>query len=484
MSDPLASAEPTLAVRPEYADPSYLELAKAFERRLGAYALNHPRSLAAARVAARRALQVLQAAHPGLSHDQVAEVFFKDDSTSAGQVGLGQSAEPACARLMNLVDHGNVRELMTALLNAIDFNDSPLTLKSLCNKILEERAWDRAGKLGLDVEFLQVQAECFHSVERAETYRRLSSTDPRAARSFAKDVFGHAVMLVRSSRASAFLQELLASRSSRQAVAPADWLAGGYARTKREYEEDGAPLSKREIAMLVAKPVPIEVQGYRLEPLPLDQLAFDEDGDPVLKEPDDEPGLLGIDLTHDYSAPGWPVIRAMKVIAEKHFLMNPMLGVVDLKVGASGPQPPLNWMSGGGRHQLDTDSPWYRGVALRRGMPVATGMSGSTLVMLTAMKILGTGPLEDIFLALVGWMLHPGDHSLYEIAAAAAMTGHLPPLPEGALDHAAQLYGTIPGLPLSEIRAKVAEHALLPHEAVRAAAVGNGGESVGDEPVE
>ncbi|MGW1030465.1 hypothetical protein ACWD4J_43690, partial [Streptomyces sp. NPDC002577] len=73
---------------------------------------------------------------------------------------------------------------------------------------------------------------------------------------------------------------------------------------------------------------------------------------------------------------------------------------------------------------------------------------------------------EGFALALIGWLLPQQEHSLYEVLAGLRTADVVPSLAGTALEDAARMYRSIPGLELNEVREQVTEHGLLPHEAV------------------
>ncbi|MGW2250924.1 scabin-related ADP-ribosyltransferase [Kitasatospora sp. NPDC001660] len=127
----------------------------------------------------------------------------------------------------------------------------------------------------------------------------------------------------------------------------------------------------------------------------------------------------------------------------------------------------LRWKSGRARYELNGKADWYGETHLEKGMPVTTGVSATTAKMMNAFLLLRVPHTEpqDMLLALVGWMLPLGDHSLYEILQGARMVDGLPPLPEHALSDVSAMYRHIPGLPQADVRRDLGENGMLPHEA-------------------
>ncbi|MET8541612.1 ADP-ribosyltransferase [Kitasatospora sp. NPDC004799] len=127
----------------------------------------------------------------------------------------------------------------------------------------------------------------------------------------------------------------------------------------------------------------------------------------------------------------------------------------------------LTWKPGRAHFALNEKSAWFGEAHHEKGMPLSTGISATTAKMLNAFRLLkveGSTP-QDMLLALVGWMLPLGDHSLYEILKGAQLLGELPPVPLNALSDVSVLYQHIPGIPQEVVRTALGEDGMLPHEA-------------------
>jgi hypothetical protein len=103
--------------------PEWRKATNSFERRLGAYAYGHAKSKAAAQAAVTRLAEVLR----GYFNNDFADLnelwraaFFKDDTSSAGQVGKELTNDEQLKLLFH--GDGNLRELMTAFYNAAYYN--------------------------------------------------------------------------------------------------------------------------------------------------------------------------------------------------------------------------------------------------------------------------------------------------------------------------------------------------------------------------
>ncbi len=137
-----------------YARTGWQEAAEEFEKRLGAYSFGHPKALDAARRTVNRLKQLLIAyarserKDPALANKS----FFKDDRTSAGQVGEGMATEQIKEFFAR---DGNVRELVTAVYNAAYYNKgAELSLKHVLEGIIGPRP-QLASTLGMNEEELK-----------------------------------------------------------------------------------------------------------------------------------------------------------------------------------------------------------------------------------------------------------------------------------------------------------------------------------------
>ncbi|WP_459650942.1 scabin-related ADP-ribosyltransferase [Kitasatospora sp. Ki12] len=131
----------------------------------------------------------------------------------------------------------------------------------------------------------------------------------------------------------------------------------------------------------------------------------------------------------------------------------------------TNPPGGVHWVPGGSRYELNTASAWYGETRNDKGLHLTVGLSATTAKMLTAFQALKVPEVspEDMLLALVGWMLPLGDHTLYEILKGADLARELPPVPADTLTEAAVMYRHVPGLPEGTLREA---SVMLPHESV------------------
>ena len=229
-------------IRTLYADPVYVEKATAFETRLGGYAHNHPRAKEAARKSVVRLFEVLKRAHPEASVDDVG--WSSSSPMRHRPVKWGSNSLPV--EFMDMLQDGNVRELMTAFFNAAYFKDSPLGLRAVLNEIVDESDWGRAAHLGLDSTALRTQAEFLNGATRSRLHAVLSAASPGKASMFAKDVFATGNVLAQSRNWRQLGQNYLTSNAARGPWPVGEQPAWGPPRTPQDFMRLGAGLSECE----------------------------------------------------------------------------------------------------------------------------------------------------------------------------------------------------------------------------------------------
>ncbi|MGW1084284.1 hypothetical protein [Kitasatospora sp. NPDC002522] len=451
---PIPGAQPfgPAPVLEAYAHPDYATEASAFETQLGGYLHNHPQAIEAARNSVARLWDLLQAAHPDKSAGEIAETFVHDDPHSAGQIGGEQPLDG----FLTLLDRGNSRELMTAFFNAAYFKDSPLSLKSLLNQLVETRDWARAAELGLDVEELKVQAAYLNGTARTRIGGFLGMLMP-GREMFNKDVFASGNLLFRSKNWMELGADFAASISARKSVPSGEEDTGQAALTPRDLRTAGASLSTRELRFLTEHPVALQLLGMREEAVPDDRLPRSEDGSVDL---DALRGRRGVITAWEDGDSG--MVRQLV----RDTVVNPRPRDGDPGEDEAGAELPLSWRTGRMLNVINPQSSWYRDIHDRRGMPVIAGVSRTAARMLNAfrlMRVTGSEP-DHLVLSLLSWMLTPGDHSVYEILKGAELSGLIPALPAAAYQDAATMYRHLPGISEQELRTHVARDGVLPHE--------------------
>jgi hypothetical protein len=408
-------------------DPNWLTKAEAYEKRLGVYAYSHGKSTAVMTTALNKMKAVIDteydAAHK--SEDQIQslyrEVFTKDDSGSAGQVG----ATLVLAEIRDLLANGNLRERMTAFYNAAYYNSDPSKpplrgLKQIASDILllaedsmdELNSWsnllgslvspfggdlkswselvqdrkDKAQRLGLDDVDLGKKTEFLHGSWMRSGIKALTAYTS-VGYNFSDDPFALGNLTLE--RELGGTTEMAISQSGR--VKRSNLERDPEMRTAQDYEDLGIGLSDRE-------------KAYTKGKMGVDDLAY--------------------------------------------------------------PTTKLPWLEGHTYYKMSDSNLWVQQIRDGLKMPVVAGVSGTTTRMLTAFKWLNTGadPL-DFRLAIMGWMLPAWDHSLYEIMRGSHLAGVRGP-GEGNLDDVIHMYSHVPPLTGAELRANVAVNKMFPHEEV------------------
>ncbi|MFF3072779.1 DUF4157 domain-containing protein [Kitasatospora sp. NPDC057936] len=235
-----------------YAKTGWQAAAEKFEQRLGAYAFGHPRALAAARKTVNRLKQLL-IAYAGQEHKDPAlanKSFFKDDRTSAGQVGEGMTT----AQIKDFFSRdGNVRELVTAVYNAAYYNKgAELSLKDVLNGIIGPRP-QLAATLGMNKEDLKKHSAFLNGWSRPPLWAAASLAGK--GYNYEKDPYALGNLLWQSDPETfaGDTLEMIDSQGPRKERSEADKEANR--KTPRDYADRGAPLSARELAF-AGKPGP------------------------------------------------------------------------------------------------------------------------------------------------------------------------------------------------------------------------------------
>ncbi|MGW7378998.1 eCIS core domain-containing protein [Streptomyces sp. NPDC054794] len=233
-----------------YARTGWQAAAEEFEKRLGGYAFNHPRALAAARATVARLKRLLisyaQREHknPALANKS----FFMNDTTSGGQVGEGMTTDQIKEFFAR---DGNVRELMTALYNAAYYNTTgpdggagKLSLKEVLNGIIGPKPQLASG-LGMNVDEVKKHSAFLNSWSR--TFLETAASTQGKGYNYAKDPYALGNILAQSNSETLFgdTLEMVSSQGPRQKRSDAD--RDAHRKTPRDYEDRGAPLSAREL---------------------------------------------------------------------------------------------------------------------------------------------------------------------------------------------------------------------------------------------
>ncbi|WP_398930792.1 DUF4157 domain-containing protein [Streptomyces sp. 130] len=237
-----------------YAHTDWQASAEQFEQRLGGYAFRHPKALAAARKTVNRLKQLL-IAYSRVEHKDSAlanKSFFKDDPTSAGQVGEKMTT----AQINDFFSRdGNVRELITAVYNAAYYNKgAELSLKNILNSIIGPKP-QLAATLGMNQEELKKHSAFLNGWTRLPLWAGASAVGK--GYNYEKDPYALGGLLWQSDPETVAddTREMIRSQGPRKERSEAGKLANR--KTPRDYENRGAPLSARELEF-AGKPGPDE----------------------------------------------------------------------------------------------------------------------------------------------------------------------------------------------------------------------------------
>jgi hypothetical protein len=126
----------------------------AFERELGDQLFHDSGAVAAARRTAERLFDVMRLLHaelhPGTTPGRTERIFFCDKLTNPGQVGRG------VVTLAELLRDGNLRMVMTSLLNATHDSKDPMTVEMTIQELLKRPGWEAvADRVGLHIPRLR-----------------------------------------------------------------------------------------------------------------------------------------------------------------------------------------------------------------------------------------------------------------------------------------------------------------------------------------
>ncbi|GAA0587359.1 hypothetical protein GCM10010172_85590 [Paractinoplanes ferrugineus] len=343
-----------------------------FERHIGAYLWHRPGVQNAVKAVRDRLREVLQKS--ALSAADWRQAFVTDDATSAGQVGRGLTDEQIDEGLFK---DGNLRMWMTAVYNAGYYNKSgATTFKAVLLDIMSGQKWDEADRLGLDVEAVKRHAAQLRSWSRSLLQK---VTQPLGKDyNYSADPFALGNIYAVSPAPIYNTLSLSASQYNRSMRVP------GGAASRFNLGQRGQP-TRQQLQDLDVGLHPLEDDYQRTT----GNLPFK----PSLDTPDEE----AVDATSSRVADG-----------------------------TAGPERPLSWSTGMATFTMgrSADALWPNSMR-RAGIPIITGISGTTSRMLTLFELLGV-PTElrnDFLLGIMAWMLITDEHSLYEVLRGAEMVG-------------------------------------------------------------
>lgn len=407
-------------------DPAWLGKAEAYEKRLGVYAYNHPKAKAALSSALMKMEDVISREYKvgeledDARRDLYRQVFTKDDSSSAGQVGSGLSYDDITDLLVN----GNLRERMTAFYNAAYYNSDPSKPPL-------------AGLKAIAVDLLLLSE---HSKKDLETWSSYMSS-----MIFRGDTKKTWKELVAEKKAKALALGLDADDIEKKlSFLHSSWLRYGVklatSKSSIGYNFSDDPFALGNLTLEK------ETGGTG-------EMAVSQVGRVKRSAPDQDAEKR---TAQDYEDLGIGLSDR-----EKRYAKSKM-GVGDDVFDTTK----LPWVEGHTYYSMSDSNPWVKRIRGTKRMPVVAGVSGTTTRMLTAFKWLSTGASAlDFRLAILGWMLPAWDHSLYEILRGSHLAS-VKGSDEGNLTDVVSMYMNVPPLTTEELRTHVAHDKLFPHEEI------------------
>ncbi|WP_280315284.1 alpha/beta fold hydrolase [Nocardia abscessus] len=358
-----------------------------------------------------RLRNLLGSLHPEAAPEEIDAAFYAPENERWG--GMVKRS----VSLAELRRDGNPRELMSAVLNAMirnaELNDAAgTTLDEGLAKLLNRPDWaQKAVELGLSVAALRDV--------RASILRSKSTVTAPELRNVS-----HAVLDSAAAR-DAFAEyegRLEASKNRTPDMMLRRHL------TVQDWALLGMPLSQREL-----EAIPGELHALRIDRFDLDASLPRRRGrvdvvklETTLQAEDDTVSHILPLYRYDENGnrvrddAGDAVVDAILVYRDE--------GVVDaataLALDPDRYAVPLTWRPGVALVEFEPGSPWFREVAVERGIPLAAGISGSAARLMSRFNWLGLPKeWEEAFRGAVAAFMIPHHHTLYETELGMRMVG-------------------------------------------------------------
>ncbi|WP_280366775.1 alpha/beta fold hydrolase [Nocardia abscessus] len=359
-----------------------------------------------------RLRKLLGALHPEATPEEIDAAFYAPENERWG--GMVERS----VSLAELRRDGNPRELMSAVLNAMIRNAqlgeaaAGTTLDEGLAKLLNRPDWaEKAGELGLDVAALR------------DVRASILRNGPTVTAAELRDV-NHAVL------DSAAAREAFAEYEGRVEASKnrtPDMMLRRHL-TVQDWALLGMPLSQREL-----EAIPGELHALRIDRLDLDASLPRRRGrvdvvklETTLRAEDDTVSHVLPLYRYDENGrrvrddAGDAVVEAVLVYRDE--------GVVDaataLALDTDRYAVPLTWRPGVALVEFQPGSPWFREVAVERGIPLAAGISGSAARLMSRFTWLGLPKeWEGAFRGAVAAFMIPHHHTLYETELGMRMVG-------------------------------------------------------------
>lgn len=232
--------------------------AEAYENRLGTYTYHHPRSENALNAGIKKIHSVIKTYYdnPENYTDILRTAFFKNEKTSAGQVGVDLDVD----EMLAVLTEGNHRERMTAFYNAAYFaagygKEPHEGFKAILHDIVFSGDKEKAMELDLNQEALEEQMSFYRDYSNLSGWMRsgaefiLSLSKKDKAYLFSKDIYALGNLSLQSSAWD--LKEIAESQKDRYERDESE--KDKFRKTPADYTRMGAPLSERELAYAFPK---------------------------------------------------------------------------------------------------------------------------------------------------------------------------------------------------------------------------------------
>nr|GID87723.1 hypothetical protein Ade03nite_66470 [Actinoplanes derwentensis] len=394
---------PDMANATAWSGPTRTELAERYEEILSQGLYTNERVAKVARRIGSRVHQVLSAA----TVDPTAS-FVSGDVRRPGAVGEQLTA----GELATMLREGNVREVMTATRNAL-IAPGGRSFVDLAMKLVERQDWARAERFGLNVEKMKEHRRYLDNPARA---RALQLLKDKGVHDYPEAPDHPTTWLNMTATGPDPLR--VAEDLDQLWPIPRDG-AVEHRTTRRQLHHLGMGLSRREASFLAGRRgevPPLVLETVDVRELSPDEIPYDEDGRPDLT------ALLDADDTVSVSVEyaGQSVARVLHRVRRNVEHAQPWLSWTD----RPGPELPLPSMSGRSRFRIEMPSPRAEHLAAQ-GVPLATGLSGTTARMMTVFSWLNlpNTSKDELLVVLIAWQLATGNHSLYEVVRAAEVGG-------------------------------------------------------------
>lgn len=334
-----------------------------YERRLGKYLFNHPRSNAAAKIMLDKMRNALipEFNQEDREHqERLSQNFGGAKKKYAGNVGN------EFTDILGVFESGNLRERMTAFYNAMFGGFKPMV-----TNILKTRNWGEAEARGLDPRKMRIRA------------RQLG--------------YG---------RGGIFGSNIGATKDSYNP------------QNKEIYRNPRNPLDRKNLKSMENGLLSMETRTERS------------------KKPEELLTNRSIGELSD------GLHKAGLSERERKFMFN-------RDPGEDISSTRLPWEEGDSKFKMKDNSPWVKRLRDQLHMPLIAGPSGTALRIYQIWEWLGKPvPIQDLSLALLGWMLVENDHSFHEIMSVGTDYGL-------AYKPGQEAYQHIEPLAVSELRENV-----------------------------